>query len=404
MAQLPGSSLADVATVLGLHLLGDDLGVDQIATVSRKSLDFPIPLVRLSESVFVLELFHGPTLAFKDVGARFMAGLMALFLDPSDPPLTILAATSGDTGSAVAHAFLDLPNTRSVILYPEGQVSELQERLFTTLGENVTPLSVAGSFDDCQRLVKDAFLDDELRSSLTLTSANSINVGRLLPQLFYYFHAWGQLVGESFRELGATHAGPPDRANPVFTVPSGNLGNLCAGLMAKRIGLPASSFVAACNANDVFPSFLNTGEFHPRPSMRTLSNAMDVGNPSNLARVVTLYGGDAGAVARDVRASSHSDDDTLRCISRVFDDCGYILDPHSAVGYLAMEQRTGSDAGRVGILLATAHPVKFLEVVEEATGESVDVPDRIALHLRREPSFTRISPEMGQLREALLSG
>lgn len=399
IAQLPGASLADVATVLGVHLLGNDLVVDEVSSITREALDFPIPLVRLTERVFLLELFHGPTLAFKDVGARFMARLMERYLDPDDPPLTVLAATSGDTGSAVAHAFLGVPNTRSVILYPEGQVSDLQERLFTTLGENVTALAVKGSFDDCQRMVKEAFLDDELRSHLTLTSANSINVGRLLPQLFYYFHAWGQLAGGSFQE-----SPPVAGSDLVITVPSGNLGNLCAGLMAKRLGLPASSFVAACNSNDVFPSFLETGDFHPQPSKPTLSNAMDVGNPSNLARIVALYGGDARMVGSHVTASSHSDAETLRCMAEVFDSTGYILDPHTAVGYLAMERALGSTRGAVAILLATAHPVKFGDVVREATGQTVEIPDRLKVYLERKPRFERIAPDLDALREALQAG
>ncbi|MFG1690602.1 threonine synthase [Gemmatimonadota bacterium] len=401
IGQLPGASWIEVATVLGTHLLGNDLDKNELSGIIQEALDFPIPLVRLGERVFVLELFHGPTLAFKDVGARFMARLMARYLNPDDPPLTVLAATSGDTGSAVAHAFLGVPNTRSVILYPEGQVSDLQERLFTTLGENVTALSVLGSFDDCQRMVKEAFLDDELRSRLTLTSANSINVGRLLPQIFYYFHAWGQLAGGGFQELRTAGDGEVPGGDLVLAVPSGNLGNLCAGLMAKRLGLPASSFVAACNSNDVFPSFLETGEFHPQPSRATISNAMDVGNPSNLARIMDLYDGDAGRVGSDVMASSHSDADTLRCMAQIFDRTGYTLDPHTAVGYLAMERALGGLRGGVGILLATAHPVKFGDVVREATGETVEIPDQLKVYLEREPCFERISPDLDALREAL---
>jgi threonine synthase len=404
IAQLPGASLAEVATVLGTHLLGKDLDRGELSGIIREALDFPIPLVRLSKRVFVLELFHGPTLAFKDVGARFMARLMARYLNPDDPPLTVLAATSGDTGSAVAHAFLGVPNTRSVILYPEGQVSGLQERLFTTLGENVTALSVQGSFDDCQRMVKEAFLDEELRSRLTLTSGNSINVGRLLPQIFYYFHAWGQLAGRCFQESRPAGDGDVPGGDPVIAVPSGNLGNLCAGLMAKRLGLPTSSFIAACNSNDVFPSFLETGAFHPQPSRATLSNAMDVGNPSNLARIVDLYGGDAGALGSHVMASSHSDADTLRCMDHLFDSTGYTLDPHTAVGYLAMERALGGMTGGVGILLATAHPVKFGEVVRDATGGTVEIPNRLRVYLEREPCFERISPDLDALREALQAG
>jgi threonine synthase len=383
---LRGAQLQETALTVARRLWGDDTEGAHLAEVIGEALNFPIPLVQLDERTYVLELFHGPTFAFKDVGARFMARLMAGYLGREARTLTVLVATSGDTGGAVADAFLGLPNTRTVVLYPQGQVSPLQERQFTTLEGNVQALAVSGTFDDCQRLAKEAFADRELRRSLHITSANSVNIGRLLPQIFYYFHAWTQLSGEG---------------EVVVCTPSGNFGNLTAGLIAKRLGLPVAEFVAATNVNDVVPEYLATGTFRPRPSQRTISSAMDVGNPSNFTRMLALYDHDVDAVRRDLTGSAHTDDATRGAIAEVFEAHGRVLDPHSAVGYLASRavQRERPDA-RV-IFLATAHPAKFAEAVEPVIGRPVPMPSRLAaLHDRRR-RMTRVRPTLGELEQVL---
>jgi len=383
---LRGASWEQVAVTVARHLLQDDLSPSQVEQVVGEALDFPVPLVPLTDGVYVLELFHGPTCAFKDVGARFMARLMALHHRPNGPLLTVLVATSGDTGSAVAHAFFNLPGTRVVVLYPEGKVSRLQERQFTTLGGNVTALAVAGAFDDCQRLVKEAFADPGLRE-LRLTSANSINIGRLLPQILYYFHAWAQL--------------PESPAEVIVSVPSGNFGNLTAGLMAKRLGLPVGKFVAATNVNDVVPKYLETGIFTPRPSVATLSNAMDVGNPSNFARMLSLYDGDADRMREDLEGHAYTDDQTRAVIARAFGEWGYVLDPHSAVACLGLAQGRSARPQATGVFLATAHAAKFADVVEPGIGKKVELPARLAACLAREPRVVRVGHTLGELRTLL---
>lgn len=390
LSALRGKDFASIAHTLASHLLGDEFADGALDEIVTNALDFTVPLTELENGAHLLELFHGPTLAFKDVGARFMARTMKE-CHRTDDRLTVLVATSGDTGSAVADAFLGLENTRIVVLFPDGQVSELQERQFTTLGDNVRALAVQGTFDDCQRLAKRAFADHRLRERVPLTSANSINIGRLLPQTFYYFGAWAQL-SRSDRDL-------------VFCTPSGNFGNLTAGLMAKRLGLPVSLFVAATNINDVVPEYLESGLYRPRPSERTISNAMDVGDPSNLARIVHLYGGDLDALRRDVAATSVTDDETRRSIREVFDATGRVLDPHTAVGHLALERvlagrREAADA----ILIATAHPAKFRDVVEPVVGTEVPLPARLAAHLEKERRVTPVGPIYEELREILVEG
>ena len=386
LSALRGATWERVALTVAQHLLQDDLPASQIEQVVTEALDFSIPLVARGDGRYSLELFHGPTCAFKDVGARFMARLMARFHAHNDPPLTVLVATSGDTGSAVAQAFLNLPGSRVVVLYPEGKVSPLQERQFTTLGGNITALAVAGTFDDCQRLVKEAFADPGLRA-LRLTSANSINIGRLLPQIFYYFHAWAQLPGTT--------------GDLIVSVPSGNFGNLTAGLMAKRLGLPITRFVAATNVNDVVPRYLETGAFTPRPSRTTLSNAMDVGNPSNFARMLALYDADAGRMRGDVEAHAFTDDQTRAAISRVFADRGDVLDPHSAVAYLGLTQAMSDQRPATGVFLATAHPAKFADIVEPVIGRKVDLPPRLAQCLTREPQLERVGSTLGDITRVL---
>ncbi len=388
LAGLRDTGLSEVALALSGHLFGDELDEPTLRGIVESALDFPIPLVVLSDGALVLELFHGPTLAFKDVGARFMARLVAHFTRNDDRPLTILAATSGDTGSAVAHAFLGMDNVRTVVLFPDGKVSPLQERQFTTLGGNVHALAVHGVFDDCQRLVKGAFANDALSRRMRLTSANSINVGRLFPQIFYYVHAWAQL--------------PADAPAPLFATPSGNFGNLAAGLLAHRLGMPARRFVAATNVNDVVPEYLVTGRYAPRPSIQTVSNAMDVGAPSNFARIEALYDSEVDAIRQDVLGSAHTDAQTRSRIAHVYRRNGYVLDPHTAVGHLGLDEGRTRHPSATPILLATAHPAKFREVVEPEIGAPVALPPRLAACLERDRHVTDLPPQDEALTEVLL--
>jgi threonine synthase len=336
LADLGRMTWPETASIVARHLFAGELDPDTTETLAHQAFDFPLHLIRLTERIVVLDLTRGPTLAFKDVGARFMARLMAHFRQGETDPLTILTATSGDTGGAVAHAFVGLPGIRVVVLFPDGKVSPRQERQFSTLGGNVQAVAIQSDFDDCQRMAKEAFRDSALRNSLSLTSANSINVGRFLPQSFYYFYAWAQIRGHpSFKQLPL-----------LFSVPSGNFGNLAAGLMAKSMGLPSVSFLAATNGNDGVPKYLRTGHFRPRPSRRTLSTAMDVGDPSNLARILHLYAGDLIKLRGDLTGRSVSDEETKETIARIQDRFGYLLDPHSAVGFAALEMELGDPNSR----------------------------------------------------------
>jgi threonine synthase len=387
VAALRGAPLEETALAVARHLLRGEPADGALRQIVRDALSFPIPLVPLDRRIYALELFHGPTCAFKDVGARFLARLMAHYHGASEPPLTVLVATSGDTGSAVAQAFFGVPGTRVVVLYPEGKVSPIQERQFTTLGGNITAVAVAGTFDDCQRLAKQAFADPGL-AGLRLTSANSINIGRLLPQVFYYFHAWAQL--------------PEMPAELVVSVPSGNFGNLTAGLVAKRLGLPVTRFVAATNVNDVVPEYLAGGAFRPRPSVPTISSAMDVGNPSNFARMQALYGNDAGRLRADVEGHAYTDDQTRAVIGRAAHDWNYVLDPHGSVACLGLAQGMLGRPRATGVFLATAHPAKFAALVEPLVRRPVPLPERLAACLRREPAAVQIGPELRELREVLL--
>ena len=379
-------------TEIGLRALRPfargDLDPATLEAVVVEALNFPIPLVEVEPGVYSLELFHGPTFAFKDVGARVMARLMAS-RHRGDDPLTVLAATSGDTGSAVAHAFHGVPNTRVVILYPDGRVSPTQEAQLTIFnGEkcNVRAYAVAGSFDDCHRLTREAYANPDLARSMRLTSANSVNVGRLLPQSVYYFHAMAQL------QSVAQGLSPADI---VFSTPSGNFGNLTAGLMAKRAGLPIARFVAATNANDVVPAYLETGNFVPRASVTTLSNAMDVGHPSNFDRMLWLYGSDRDAMRRDVTGCRFSDDEVRATIKKVYETRGYLLDPHSAIAYLGLAQ--GGRVGQPGVFLSTAHPAKFAEIVEPIIGRPVEKPAALTEALNGPQHIIRIRASLDRL-------
>src|SRR6202162_3488796 len=356
-----------------------------------EAINFPVKLVSLSPALHILELFHGPTLAFKDFGARFMARLMGYFVQESGKQLTVIVATSGDTGSAVAHAFLGVSGIRVVILYPAGRVSDAQEKQLTTLGQNITALEVTGSFDDCQRLAKQALVDPLVAEKITLTSANSINIARLIPQSFYYFAAVAQL-------------GTSDSL-PVFSVPSGNFGNLTGGLLAKRIGLGVAQFIAATNANDVVPEFLRTGKLIPRASRHTISNAMDVGNPSNFARIVDLYDNDLQAIRRDIWGCSFSDEETLRVMHDVEHLHGYVLDPHAAIGVLGWQSFANQNEPTTrGIVLATAHPAKFAETVARAIGVRPEMPERLAAFLARTKKSIPFPNRFSELQEFLLAG
>lgn len=375
-----------LAATLAVRLLSPEVDSASCARISREALDFPIPLIRLTDRIRALELFRGPTLAFKDVGARFMARLMTHFRGEGAPTLNVLTATSGDTGGAVAHAFLGLEGIRVVVLFPEGKVSARQESQFSRLGRNVEAVAVRGDFDDCQRLVKEAFGNVGLREQVPLTSANSINVGRLLPQIFYYFHAWAMAEREG-----------REGEDLLFSVPSGNFGNLAAGLMAMRMGLPDARFLAATNANDVVPEYLVSGVFRPRPSIPTLSTAMDVGDPSNLSRILHLYGNELAALRRDLKGRRVSDRETRACIRRVYRDSGYVLDPHSAVGFQALEAELVGTPELSGILLATAHPAKFAEVVEPIIGEEIPLPPSLAAALEGDRRVTPMEPDPARL-------
>jgi threonine synthase len=387
----PGRTFEETSRSVAAALFAEDVPGSALASVVRKSLDFAIPLVQVDERIYALELFHGPTLAFKDVGARFMARLMRHFLELRGRELTVLVATSGDTGSAVAHAFHGLEGIRVVVLFPRGKVSELQRRLFSTLGGNVSSLSVDGTFDDCQRMAKLAFADSALVARRGLVSANSINVGRFLPQTFYYFHLLAQLPGVR-------------RSPLVVATPSGNFGNLAAGLFARRMGLPCETFVAATNVNDVVPEYLKCGRFRPRPSVATLSNAMDVGNPSNFARISWLYHDSLDDLRRDVMGSVHDDGETMATIRDVHRATGYVLDPHSAVGYLgAREALDRAPKGATAVVLATAHPAKFRETVERALGSPVALPSALAAVAEQEEHVVSIPAEYPILEEYLRS-
>ena len=355
-----------------------------------EAINFPVNLVSLSPGLHILELFHGPTLAFKDFGARFMARLMGYFVRGETRPLTVLVATSGDTGSAVAHGFLRVSGIRVVILYPSKRISEAQEKQFTTLGENITALEVAGTFDDCQRLVKLAFSDAELNKHAWLTSANSINIGRLLPQMFYHVAAYRQL--------------PVASVPLIVSVPSGNFGNLTAGIFAKRIGLPVARYVASTNANDVVPKYLRSGEFRPRPATATFSNAMDVGNPNNFPRLLDLCRNRLEYVQKEIWGHGATDEETLAAMKMLHDRFGYIADPHTAVGVLGWEAyKSQHPEPAQGLVLATAHPAKFAEVVMKAIGTAPPLPDRLAAYLKRGKLSLPVSSSYDEFKQFLLA-
>jgi len=389
-AQLPELSMPEIGFAVCEALFQGAIPAADLHHIIDEAINFPAPLVYLNPRQSVLELFHGPSLAFKDFGARFMAQLMSYFNRGEDQELTILVATSGDTGGAVAAGFYQTPGIRVVILYPSGKVSPLQEKQLTTLGHNITALEIEGTFDDCQALVKQAFLDQELRGKLRISSANSINISRLIPQSFYYFEAYKQL---------------PKEGDPVvFAIPSGNFGNLTAGLLAYQMGLPVHQFIAATNANDVVPAYLQAGTYHPRPSVPTLSNAMDVGNPSNFARMVDLFAVAKGkgidtdkgiweGMKNKISGYAYTDEATEKAVVAVKEKYDYTIDPHGAIGYLALEAYQKANPHTRGIILETAHPAKFKEDMDRILGHEIEVPARLQALSNRTKTATLLQKD-----------
>lgn len=392
--QLPGQffekidkmSAEEIAVTVARAFFGEDVEEDALERIVRETLSFPTPIVKVENGIYSLELFHGPTLAFKDVGARFMARLLQYFIKKDDSRRTVhvLVATSGDTGSAVANGFLGVDGIHVHVLYPKGKVSPIQECQFTTLGQNVTALEVDGTFDDCQRLVKSAFLDKEVNDRLLLTSANSINVARFLPQSFYYFNAYAQLKARG------------EEKNVVVCVPSGNFGNITAGLMARQMGLPIRRFIAANNANDIFYNYLQTGAYSPRPSTRTIANAMDVGDPSNFARIIDLYGGSHDAVSAIISGATYSDEQISESMRDCYDRTGYILDPHGACGYRALKEQLKE--GETGVFLETAHPAKFKDTVSSILDRDIEIPERLAAFMSGKKKSVSLGPDYESFR------
>ena len=379
---LHNETLSNIGFTVAKPFVGSDVSEEKLYSIIEETLNFPLPVVEVHDNLFSLELFHGPTCAFKDVGARFLARCLSLF---SNEKVTVLVATSGDTGSAVANGFLDVQNVDVVILYPKGKVSHLQEQQLTTLGKNITALEVEGTFDDCQRMVKAAFLDKELNRKMKLTSANSINIARLIPQSFYYFWAMAQLH---------------DHEKVTFSVPSGNYGNLTAGLLAKAMGLPISGFVAASNINDIVPTYLKDGLFDPKPSKKTISNAMDVGDPSNFGRMTEIYGQSWDQITNDISGYSFNDDNTKKVMKEVHEKYRYVLDPHGAIGYLGVRKQLQKSGG-TGVFLETAHPAKFIDTVTEVIGE-IEIPARLSSYLKKEKKSHLVKNEFNELKSYLI--
>lgn len=384
-------SFQEIAYRVADAFFGEDIPADTLKDIVYDTLNFDVPLVKVEENIYSLELFHGPTLAFKDVGGRFMARLLSYFIrKEGQKDVNVLVATSGDTGSAVANGFLGVEGIHVYVLYPKGKVSEIQEKQFTTLGQNITALEVDGTFDDCQALVKSAFMDKELNDHLLLTSANSINVARFLPQAFYYFYAYAQL-----KKMG--QAG---NKKVVVCVPSGNFGNITAGLFGKQMGLPVSRFIAANNKNDIFYQYLQTGKYNPRPSVATIANAMDVGDPSNFARVLDLYQESHEAICRDISGTTYTDEQIRETVKTTYLQTGYLLDPHGACGFRALKE--GLKEGEVGIFLETAHPAKFLETVEDIIADKVTIPAKLQEFMKGEKQSLPLSKEFADFKAYLL--
>jgi len=383
-------SFQEIAYTVADAFFGEDVEAEALKKIVYETLNFDVPLVHVNDNIYSLELYHGPTLAFKDVGGRFMSRLLGYFIQKqSENNVKVLVATSGDTGSAVANGFLGVEGIHVYVLYPKGLVSPIQECQFTTLGQNITALEVEGTFDDCQALVKSAFMDDELNAKLKLTSANSINVARFLPQSFYYFYAYAQL-----KKLGKAK-------DVVMCVPSGNFGNITAGLFGKKMGLPIKRFIAANNRNDIFFQYLLTGKYSPRPSVSTIANAMDVGDPSNFARVLDLYGSSHEAISSEISGVSYNDEQIAETLKACKKETGYLLDPHGAVGYKALQE--GLDSNEIGVFLETAHPAKFLETVEGIIDEKVEIPQKLQEFMKGEKKSLPMTKDFESFKRYLMT-
>ena len=383
-------SFQEIAYTVADAFFGEDVEAEALKKIVYETLNFDTPIVPVADNIYSLELYHGPTLAFKDVGGRFMSRLLGYFIqNQAKTKVNVLVATSGDTGSAVANGFLGVEGIHVYVLYPKGLVSPIQECQFTTLGQNITALEVDGTFDDCQALVKSAFMDAELNAHMKLTSANSINVARFLPQSFYYFYAYAQL-----KKLNKNK-------EVVMCVPSGNFGNITAGLFAKRMGLPIKRFIAANNRNDIFLQYLQTGQYNPRPSISTIANAMDVGDPSNFARVLDLYENSHEAIKAEISGVSYDDEQIAVALKTCFEETDYLLDPHGACGYQALKD--GLRANETGVFLETAHPAKFLETVERIIGQKVDIPQKLQEFMKGEKQSLELSKDFDGFKKYLLS-
>ncbi|MCM1311732.1 MAG: threonine synthase [Bacteroides sp.] len=380
----------DIAYTVADAFFGEDVPADTLRQIVYDTLAFDCPVAKVTDNIYSLELFHGPTLAFKDVGARFMARLLGYFIkQEGNEQVNVLVATSGDTGSAVANGFLGVEGIHVYVLYPKGKVSPIQECQFTTLGQNITAIEVDGVFDDCQALVKSAFMDEELNHHMKLTSANSINVARFLPQAFYYFYAYAQMKKKGLAD------------KLVVCVPSGNFGNITSGLFGKKMGLPISRFVAANNANDIFFNYLKTGEYCPRPSVQTIANAMDVGDPSNFARIYDLYEGNHSAVCGDVSGAAYTDEQIAETIKTVYEETGYLCDPHGACGFRALKE--GLQPGETGVFLETAHPAKFRDTVERIIASKVEIPAKLAAFMQGKKESVEMSRDFADFKAYLMS-
>ncbi len=385
-------SFQEIALEVAMKFFGEDIETNRLKEIVYDTLEFDCPLVHVSDSIYALELFHGPTLAFKDVGARFMARLLQYFLGKTQGQVNVLVATSGDTGSAVANGFLGVDGIHVYVLYPKGKVSQIQESQFTTQGQNITALEIDGTFDDCQHLVKTAFLDEELNKNLVLTSANSINVARFLPQAFYYFNAYARLK----------EAGELEGKELVVSVPSGNFGNLTAGLIAAEMGLPIAQFIAANNENDVVFEYLKTAEYKTRPSVETIANAMDVGTPSNFARILDLYNHSHAIISKKIKGYRYSDAEIKKVVAQTFAETGYICDPHGACGFQSLKEYLSGN--QVGVFLETAHPAKFKETVEDIIGkEKLRLPGKLAAFMKGKKQSTGLNKDYQVFKRFLMA-
>ena len=384
-------SFQELSYIVADAFFGEDVDADSLKKIVYDTLSFDCPVKKVTDNIYSLELFHGPTLAFKDVGARFMARLLQYFIkkEGETKEVNVLVATSGDTGSAVANGFLGVEGIHVYVLYPKGKVSPIQECQFTTLGKNITAIEVDGVFDDCQALVKNAFMNEKLNQHMKLTSANSINVARFLPQSFYYFNAYARM-----KALGKAD-------NLVMCVPSGNFGNICSALFGRKMGLPVKRFIAANNANDIFYNYLQTGEYNPKPSKQTLANAMDVGDPSNFARIYDLHNGDHKSIIEYISGATYSDDQIRAAMKECKQSTGYILDPHGACGYQALKEQLQPD--EIGVFCETAHPAKFKDTVESLIHDEVIIPDRLAAFMKGTKQSVQLSKDFEDFKKYLLS-